>query len=324
MAGDKSPDVNREGGILALKKFDDLELIFIGRQEIISEKLKGYDYDQSRVQIVDAKEEISCNDVPTVAIRAKKDSSLYIAFDMLKTNDDICAMVSNGSTGAIVAGTVMKLGRLSGVKRPGLCPILPTMNGGVVAVCDSGACVECDSLMLNQFAVMASLYMEKTFGIQNPRVALLNVGVEPEKGDSLRKETYKLLSEDKTINFVGNMESRDLMSGKYDVVVCDGFAGNVLCKSTEGACLEVSRLTAKMLAKNKEAALMLKDDIEQITALMDYNNYGGAVVLGAAKSIVKAHGSCEAITILHSVEQAYNMEKNKLNDGIVYCLKTAE
>ncbi len=324
MAGDKSPDVNIEGGVLALNKFEDLELIFIGKQAVISEKLKAYNFDSKRVEIIHAEEEISCNDVPTVAIRTKKESSLYKAFDLLKNNEEIGALISNGSTGAIIAGAVMKLGRLAGVKRPGLCPILPTMDGGVVAVCDSGACVECDSLMLNQFAVMASLYMQKTYGIDRPRVALLNVGVEPEKGDALRKETYKLLSENKNVNFVGNMESRDLMSGKYDVVVCDGFAGNVLCKATEGACLEVSRLTARMLAKNKEAALMLKEDVAQITALMDYNNYGGAVVLGAAKSIVKAHGSCEAITILHSIEQAYNMEKNKLNEGIVSCLKTAE
>lgn len=315
VGGDHSPDVNVQGALMALEKYDDLQIIFVGKEEVIRETI-GDAWKDARMQIVDAREEITCHDTPTTAIRTKKESSLCKAFDTLKSNDDVCAMVSNGSTGAIIAGAVMKLGRIKGVKRPALCPILPTVTGNIVTICDTGATVECDSEMLCQFATMASMYMEKAFCVQKPRVALLNVGVEAEKGDAMRKETYKALSERTDINFVGNMESRDLLSGKYDVVVSDGFSGNVLCKATEGACLEAVRLVGKMLAKNREAAALLQKDVQELRAFMDYNNYGGAVLLGAAKTIVKAHGSSEAVTILRSIEQAYDIEKGKLNEEI--------
>ncbi len=318
--GDKSPDVNIEGGVLALNKYDDLEIIFVGDQDIIIEKLKGYEYDPNRVQIVDAKDVITCNDVPTAAIRSKKESSLYKAFEILKESNEINAFVSNGSTGAILAGAVLKLGRIKGIKRPALCPIIPTMNGKVVAICDSGANMSCDSVMLYQFGLMASLYMQKTYNVEKPNVALLNVGAEPEKGDELRKETYKLLSESEKIHFVGNMESRYLLCGDYDVVVCDGFAGNVLCKSTEGACLEMSKLLGNLLMKNKDAARLMMDDVVALRNYMDYNNYGGAVLLGCPKTIVKSHGTCEGVTIFHCIEQAYNMEKNELNKEIANAL----
>lgn len=162
--------------------------------------------------------------------------------------------------------------------------------------------------------------MQKTYNVEKPNVALLNVGIEPEKGDTLRKEAYKLLSECENINFVGNMESRKLLGGDYDVVVCDGFAGNVLCKSTEGADIEISKLLGKVLMKNKEAAMLMKDDVKELRSFMDYNNYGGAVLLGCAKTIVKSHGICEGVTIFHCVEQTYNMEKNGLNKEIAALL----
>ena len=314
--GDKSPDVNIEGGVLALEKHDDLQIIFVGDREVITQKLTAYKYDGDRVQIIDAKDVITCNDVPTKAIKDKTESSLYKAFEALKGSNEINAFVSNGSTGAILVGAVLKLGRIKGIKRPALCPIIPTMNGRVVAICDSGANMSCDSTMLYQFALMASLYMQKTYGVEKPKVALLNVGIEAEKGDDLRKETYQLLSECKDIDFVGNMESRYLLSGDYDVVVCDGFSGNVLCKSTEGACLEMSKLMVKLLMSNKQAALLLKDEASKLRDFMDYNNYGGAVLLGCPKTIVKSHGTCEGVTIFHCIEQAYNMEKNGLNREI--------
>lgn len=314
--GDKSPDVNIEGGVLALNKHDDLEIIFVGDEDIITDKLRAYEYDKNRVQIVDAKDVITCNDVPTVAIKTKTESSLYKAYEILKNSSDINALVSNGSTGAIIVGAVLKLGRIKGIKRPALCPIIPTMNGKLVAICDSGANMSCSSEMLNQFALMASLYMQKTYNIENPKVALLNVGIEEEKGDELRKETYKLLSQNKNVNFVGNMESRYLLTGDYDVVVCDGFSGNVLCKSTEGSCLEMAKLMGKLFATNKEAYLLLKEDIQKLMNFMDYNNYGGAVLLGCPKTIVKSHGTCEGVTIFHCISQAYNMEKKGLNKEI--------
>ena len=319
LGGDNSPDANIKGAIMALNSFDDLFIILAGKKQDIEQKLSSESYDKTRLSIIDAPDEITCNDKATEAIRQKTNSSLYMSLEYMKTNEDVNAMVSNGSTGAILAGAVLRIGRIKGVKRPAFCPILPTMNGSVVGICDSGANVDCDSTWLYQFAVMGSLYLEKVVGKQNPKVALLNIGIEEEKGDSLRKETYKLLKESELINFVGNMESRDLLKGNFDLVVCDGFAGNVLLKSTEGACLEMLKMLKKTFTKslkNKMGALILKKDIMKTKDFMDYNNYGGAVLLGTKKTIIKSHGSSKAITIFHSIEQAYNMEKNNVRQSI--------
>lgn len=317
--GDRSPQANVEGAIRALNENTDIYVIFTGDEKILKEELLKYKYDESRVEIVNASEVITCEDKPTEAIKVKKDSSLVKALDLLRYQEDVSAMVSAGSTGAVLAGAVIKVGRIKGVKRPAFCPILPTMNNSLVGLCDSGANVDCDPIHLCQFAVMGSLYMEKGFNIEKPRVALLNIGTEDTKGDNLRKETYPLLKEIKEINFVGNMESRDFLSGNYDLVVCDGFSGNVLLKSTEGACLEMLKLLKKTFTKNlknKLGALLLKKDIYAIKDYMDYNNYGGGVMLGVNKTIVKAHGSSKATSIYNCVKQAYNMEKNNLRPAI--------
>lgn len=317
--GDRSPQANVEGAIRALNENTDIYVIFTGDENILKEELLKYKYDESRVEIVNASEVITCEDKPTEAIKLKKDSSLVKALDLLRYQEDVSAMVSAGSTGAVLAGAVIKVGRIKGVKRPAFCPILPTMNNSLVGLCDSGANVDCDPIHLCQFAVMGSLYMEKGFNIEKPRVALLNIGTEDTKGDNLRKETYPLLKEIKEINFVGNMESRDFLSGNYDLVVCDGFSGNVLLKSTEGACLEMLKLLKKTFTKNlknKLGALLLKKDIYAIKDYMDYNNYGGGVMLGVNKTIVKAHGSSKATSIYNCVKQAYNMEKNNLRPAI--------
>lgn len=327
LGGDNSPSANVAGAIKAINNSDDIEVVLVGDSEKIYEqldKLAGT-YDTSRVSVYHAPDEISCNDKPTEAIKQKTDSSLYQAFKMLREREDVSALVTTGSTGAVLAGAVLKLGRIRGIKRPALCPILPTMSGSVVAVCDSGANVECDSLNLHQFAMMASLYMQKSRGIPRPRVALLNVGVEEEKGDRLRKETYELLKNDTRINFVGNMESRDLLSGDYDVVICDGFAGNVLLKSTEGACLSLmkmlkSRLTSSL--KSKMGALLVKKDLMGLKDFMDYNNYGGAILLGCQKTIVKAHGSSKEDSIFHSIMLAASVERNSLREHIAHSLAT--
>ena len=247
LGGDKSPTVNIEGAIKAINEIDDIEIIFVGDEAKINDELSKLEYDKKRVSIVHAPDEITCNDKPTDAIRHKTNSSLYKSFELLKNDESVNALVSIGSTGAILAGAVMKIGRIKGVKRPAFCPLLPTMNHGIVGVCDSGANVDCTPLYLQQFAIMGSLYMEKAYGIKSPKTALLNVGTEEEKGDLLRKETYQLLKETPSVNFVGNMESRDLLSGSYDLVVCDGFSGNVLIKSTEGACLELLKLLKSTL-----------------------------------------------------------------------------
>lgn len=310
--GDNSPYANVEGAIKAIKEIEDLHVTFTGNEEILKQELAKYDYDAERVGIINATEIITCEDKPTDAVRIKKDSSLVKAIDYLRTTEDVSALVSSGSTGAVLAGAVLRVGRINGVKRPAFCPILPNVNGGIVAICDSGANVDCSAEQLVQFAVMGSVYLEKTYGIDAPRVALLNNGTEDTKGDALRKETFALLKNAPSLNFVGNMESRDLLSGGYDLIVCDGFAGNVLLKSTEGACLEMLKLLKKTLTKgfkNKMGALLLKKDIYKLKDFMDYNNYGGGVMLGAAKTVIKAHGSSKAKSIYECCKQAYAMEK---------------
>lgn len=321
--GDNSPQVNVEGAVRALNEIEDLSLVLTGDQTAINNLLADKVYDPARLTIVHAPDVISCEDKPTEAIKTKTDSSMSRAFELLRTDPEIGGMVSLGSTGALLAGAVLRIGRIKGVKRPAFCPTLPTMNGSLVCICDSGANVDCDPLHLVQFAQMGSLYMQKAYGVANPRVALLNIGVESEKGDALRKEVYAELSQNKEINFVGNMESRNLLSGEFDLVVADGFSGNVLLKTTEGTAMEMMKALKKTMTssfKAKMGALLLKKDVYALKDLMDYNNYGGAVLLGTNKPIVKAHGGCKVGAVYNSLKQAYNMEKNGLNKAIAEAL----
>lgn len=317
--GDNSPSVNVEGTVKALGALEDLSVVLVGDENKLADELANKTYDKNRLTIVHAPDVIDCNDKPTEAIKQKKDSSMVRAYEILKTDPEAVAMVSLGSTGALLAGAVLRIGRIKGVKRPAFCPILPTMQGGLVGICDSGANVDCDSVYLQQFALMGSLYMKKAYGVENPRVALLNIGVEEEKGDALRKETYGLLNSTEQINFVGNMEARELLHGDVDLVVCDGFSGNVLLKSTEGACLEMMKMLKKTFMSSfsaKLGALLLKKRIYEIKDTMDYNNYGGAVLLGANKTIVKGHGSSKTEAVFQCIKQAYNMEKGNIRSAI--------
>ena len=317
--GDNSPVVNVSGAVKALNEIDDMEIVLVGNQPELEKLLKEEKYDKQRLSIVHAPDVISCNDKPTEAIKTKRDSSMSKSFEPLRTDSTARAMVSLGSTGALLAGAVLRVGRIRGVKRPAFCPILPTVAGSIVGICDSGANVDCDPVYLQQFAIMGSLYMQKAYGVKNPKVALLNIGVEEEKGDALRKETYPLLENTSSINFVGNMESRNLLSGEFDLVVCDGFAGNVLLKSTEGACLQLMKLLKRSLMSSfssKLGALLCKKKMYEVKDTMDYNNYGGAVLLGTTKTIVKGHGSSKAKAVYNCIKQAYNMEKNNLCQAI--------
>ncbi len=327
LGGDNSPQANIEGAIMALEANKDIHLILVGDEEVIKKGLEGSSVDMGRVSIVHAPDVIDCNDKPTEAMKQKKESSLYKCYELLRSEEDIGALVSTGSTGAILVGAVLKLGRIKGVKRPAFCPILPTMDGKIVGLTDSGANVDCDAELLRQFAVMGSLYLQKAYGVEKPRVKLLNVGVEDEKGDLLRKEAHQLLKEEKKINFTGNMEARDFITGCCDLVVADGFSGNVLLKSTEGACVEVMKLIKETFYKNfknKMAALVLKKDMGAIKDRMDYNNHGGAVLLGTKKTVVKGHGSSKAKSVAVCIEQAYNMEKNNLREAIASTMAISE
>lgn len=308
LGGDHSPSANVEGALLALKDFSDISVVLYGDEKSINAELKDKDYPKDRVEIVNAPEQVDGNDKPINAVRLKKESSMIRAIKDLRENEEVKALVSCGATGVLVGASILRIGRLEGIRRPAFCPILPTMNGKIVGVCDSGANIETTPEQLRQYAVMGSDYLKKAYGIENPKVALLNVGTEEEKGDDLRREAYKLLIEEPNVNFVGNMESRDLLSGKYDLIVCDGFSGNVLIKSTEGACLEMLKRLKNDIKSSflsKIGALFMLGTFKKEKKFMDYRNYGGSVLLGLEKVVVKGHGSSNGVAVYKCIEQAY-------------------
>jgi len=317
--GDHCPQAPVEGALAALAKWKDIHIILTGDQSILEKELSGKDYDHSRLEIVHAPEVIGCDEKPTDVVRLKRESSMMKAIILLRDRDDIAALVSVGSTGALVTGALVRLGRIPGVIRPAFCPLLPTMDGGIVGICDSGANVEVTPAHLRQFGIMASLYLENVYGVKSPRVALLNVGKEPEKGDSVHQEAYQLLKETPSVNFVGNMESRDLLSGRYDAVVADGFSGNVLVKTTEGTALELLKKIKKDIYSRtlyKLGALLLKRMFKEEKEFMNYQNYGGSVLLGTSKVVVKGHGSSKAVAVEKCIEQAYRMQLSQLSEKI--------
>ena len=317
--GDHCPEAPVNGALAALRANPDLQLLLTGDETLLKKELEGKEYDAARLEIIHAPEVIGCDEKPTDVVRLKRNSSMMKAIILLRDRDDIAAMVSTGSTGALVTGALVRLGRIPGVIRPAFCPILPTMNGGIVGICDSGANVEVTSAHLRQFAIMASLYLENVYGIKKPRTALLNVGKEAEKGDDLRREAYKLLQETESLHFVGNMESRDLLSGNYDVVVADGFSGNVLVKATEGTALELLKKIKKDIYSRtlyKMGALLMSRMFKEEKAFMNYQNYGGSVLLGTSKVVVKGHGSSKAVAVEKCIEQAYKMEVSRLSGKI--------
>lgn len=316
--GDNGPEACIDGALAALAEFPGLTVVLYGDENIIRQKLKDTPFSE-RISIIHAPDSVSGEDRPIDAIRMKRDSSMIRAVTDLRKDDSISALVSVGATGVLVGSAIISIGRIEGVRRPPFCPILPTLDGKIVGICDSGANIEVSAEQLRQFAIMGSAYLSCAYGIEKPRVALLNVGVESEKGDDLRRDAYKLLSEDKNINFVGNMESRDLLSGKYDLVVCDGFSGNVLIKSHEGACLGLlKRLKTDISSRfiYKVGAMFMLRMFKEEKQFFNYQNYGGSVLLGLDKIIVKGHGSSKATAVTKCIEQAYRMVDKNVNAKI--------
>ena len=317
--GDKSPSANVGGAVRALNEHDDLRLILTGDEDTIKNELDRLGYTGDRIEIVHAPEVITGEDKPTDAIRLKRESSMIKAITMLRKDPEISGVVSTGATGALIAAATLRIGRIRGIRRPAFCPLLPTMNGGIVGVCDSGANVDITPEMLLHQAIIGSAYLKHVYGIESPRVAMLNIGVESEKGDDLRKTAYPMLKACESINFVGNMESRDLLSGKYDLVVCDGFSGNVLVKTTEGTALELlKKLKKDIYSKTiyKLGAALMKKMFMEEKEFMNYHNYGGSVLLGCEKTIVKGHGSSDANAVRICIEQAYKMSAGAMNAEI--------
>ena len=312
MGGDNSPFAQVEGAVMAVNADENLQVVLVGKEEELKKVLSGYKYNENQIAFLNADDVITNDDIPTTAIKNKSESSLVKALNEVRLNDDAAAFVSTGSTGAVLTGGFLKIGRIKGVSRPGLCPILPTKTGGMVALCDSGANMDCKPINLVHFAVMASAYMESVYGIKNPRIGLLSVGTEDHKGNDLTKQVFALLKEQESLNFVGNMEARDMLSGKYDVIVADAFAGNVALKSAEGAILTVLDLLKegiKSSFSSKIGYLFMKKTFKKLKKTLDYNNKGGAVLLGCKKIIVKGHGSSKAKSVSECIKQAVLMYK---------------
>lgn len=315
--GDNSPNANVEGAIAALGKKDGFDLILTGDKTAIETELKKLKYDKSRVEIVNAEQIISCEEQPTDAVKNKPDSSMMKGFSALKEGAD--ALVSIGSTGALLVGSVLKIGRIKGVSRPALAPLLPTVTDSFVLFLDAGANADCKPINLFHFAVMGSVYMNKVMKIDKPRVALLSNGVEEGKGSELTKTVYSALKACDKINFAGNVEARDVLSGDYDVVVTDGFSGNIAIKSMEGLAASVFTILKKEISssfKSKIGALFMKKSLKAVKAKLDYNKYGGAVFLGAKKIIIKSHGSSKSSAVTAAVLQAVAALEGGVNAAI--------
>jgi len=307
MGGDNAPAATCQGAALALQKDKELYLILTGRKAEIERELAKYKYDTARLEIIDCPDVIGMNDIPTEAIK-RKQSSLIAAYWTLKKEDDICALVTAGSTGATIVGGQLILGRIRGIKRPALCPAIPNVRGGVTLLCDCGANAECKPVMLCQFAILASAYAEAGFGIKEPKVGLLSNGTEEHKGDPLHQEAYACLSKMDGINFIGNVEGRDvMMSPECDVVVADGFSGNIALKSMEGCgklMLGVMKKELSATLSSKIGYLFIRKAIKRMRGQLDFEKYGGALLLGLKKVVVKTHGSSKAKTIAASIANA--------------------
>ena len=304
MGGDNAPGAIIEGAMLALAEYPDLEIIFVGREKVIAEHLEGHTYDKERVFIVHAEEIIEMAEAPVAAVRAKKDSSLVVGMNLVAEGKGD-AFVTAGSTGATVAGGTLIVRRAKNAQRPALAPVIPTTKGPALLI-DCGANVDCRPEHLLQFGVMGSIYMREVMGVENPRVGLVNNGAEEEKGNALTKEAHQLLK-NSGLNFVGNVEARDLPLGACDVIVCDGFVGNVVMKLMEGCAVCFSDMLKQEFMKKTRyqvGAALAKPALRSFKRQMDYTEYGGALLLGVNGGVVKAHGSSNAKAIKNAIRQA--------------------
>ncbi len=328
MGGDHAPDEIIKGCVNSINDLES-DIVLIGKEEIINNKVKEFYGKDSitevspRITVVNADSVIENEEAPTSAIKTKKDSSMVIGFNMLK-NGEGDAFVSAGSTGAFLTGGLLLVGRIKGIDRPALCPILPTYTGKGFMLIDCGANTNCRPINLFQFATMGSIYMNKVMNVEDPKVGLLNIGAEEGKGNELTKETYQKFSETDEFNFYGNIEGRDMFDGDVNVVVTDGFTGNVALKTTEGVGHMVNRLLKEELSANiwrKILAMLLMPALKKFKKRMDYSEYGGALLLGIKKPIVKCHGTANAKIVRYTLIQAENFAKTKVVDTIAEEIK---
>ena len=322
MGGDNAPVEIVKGAVEAVKEEAGLLVKLVGREEQVRAELAKYTYPQGQIEVVDAPDVIETGEQPVMAIRRKKDSSMVRALTMVKEKK-ADAFVSAGSSGAILVGGQVIVGRIRGVERPPMAPLIPTAKGVSILV-DSGANVDSRPSFLVQWAKMGSIYMENIMGIKNPKVAIVNVGLEEEKGNQLVKETGPLLKECENINYIGSIEAREIPYGAADVVVCDAFAGNIVLKLEEGlAAVLVSQIKEGMMStlKSKIGALLAKPALKKTLKKFDASEYGGAPLLGLNGLVVKAHGSSSAKEMKNAIIQCIAFAEEditqKIKDQIV-------
>lgn len=319
--GDNAPEEIVKGAVAAVNSESGFTAVLVGKADVINSLLKEAEYDKTRIEVINASDVITNDDIPTDAIRKKRDSSLVKCFDIINSDEEAAAFVSAGSTGAVLTGAVLLLSRIKGINRPALAPLLPKIAGeGQVLLVDCGANAECKPLNLLQFGVMGSSFMNAVFGVKAPKVGLLSNGTEDKKGDELHKAAFELLKENENINFAGNIEGRDIISGEYDVVVADGFSGNIALKACEGTAIGMFDLIKKGIMEGglraKLGYLLLKPALKGIKKKMDYNDNGGAVMLGLNKIVIKSHGSSKAKSICASILQAKQLHESNFIEKI--------
>lgn len=321
MGGDNAPQAPVQGALQAVKEYG-VEVVLVGRGEDILEALKqeGVGELPQGLSITHADQVVEMCDNPATAFKEKKDSSLTVGLNMVK-NGEGDAFVSAGSTGALLSGATLLVKRIKGIRRAAMAPVVPTGGGGAVLV-DCGATAEGTPEFLLQFAFMGSYYAERVLGRPEPRVGLLNIGVEPSKGTDLQREAYKLLEkakEEGRINFVGNVEAREAVEGAVDVIVADGYSGNIFLKTMEGAGLFLGREIKKMFLRNlrsKIAALLVKDGIRSFKKLMDSGEVGGTALVGISKPVIKAHGSSDGYAMKNAIRQAAEFKRSAIIEDI--------
>lgn len=318
MGGDNAPAAVVEGVIQALKEYDNIEFYITGPEDTINSELSKYDYSKDKVKVIDAKEVISTNEHPVMAVRRKKDSSIVKALNLVK--DKTCdAIISGGSTGAFLAGCTLIVGRIKGVERPALAPIMPGRKSQFMIV-DVGANVDCKPQYLVQFAKMGEVYYKYIFNVDKPSIGLINIGEEEEKGNDLTKSTYQLLKNEKSLNFVGNVEPRDIPSGKTNILVSDGFVGNTALKMYEGSASSILGMVKDEIMQSsiisKLGILLLKPALKNLMKKVDYKEYGGAPFLGVDGICIKAHGSSDAKAFKNAIRQTKIFYDNKVLDNM--------
>ena len=315
MGGDNAPGEIVKGAVDAVKEKDSIHVILVGREEAIRSELSKYSYPEERVEIVNASEVITTEEAPVMAIRKKKDSSIVVGQGLVRKGE-ADAFVSAGSTGAILVGGQLVVGRLRGVERSPLATLIPTEKG-VALLVDSGANVDARSSHLVQFARMGSIYMEHIIGIKQPRVAIVNVGVEEEKGNALVKETYPLLKACGDIHFTGSIEAREIPHGGADVIVAEGFTGNVILKLYEGTASALMSQVKKGLMssfRSKLGALLIKPALKKTLKSFDATEYGGAPMLGLKGLVVKTHGNASAKEVKNTLFQCLTFKEQRIGD----------